>query len=64
MPNDWSNDLPGIRPRKQRKAAKAKKPGSGGGSRGTTVGMALVFGLPALAFFGTLGYCIFEKVTT
>lgn len=61
MPNDWTNDMPGMRPRKQRKK-KPPREKSGGASRGTTVGMALVFGLPALTFFGTLGYCVYMKV--
>jgi hypothetical protein len=62
--NEWTNDMPGIRStRKQRKARKqARGSGSGDSSRGTTVGLALVFALPALAFFSGLAYCIYYKV--
>lgn len=57
--NEWTDDMPGTRPRKK-KAKKAKK--SSGGGNGTTVGMSvLIFGLTALTIFGAFATVLYLR---
>jgi hypothetical protein len=61
MPLEWPSNVPGPRPRKQRKAAK-KARGSSGKGNGTTVGMSvLIFGLTAFVIFGSFATVVYLR---